>query len=210
MMLLKVKPSLVELAIRMPSTAVAQRSMSMAEFEAFCAANPELRTERTAQGEVIIMAPAGTNTGRRNSVIGFELALWAKQDGRGIAFDSSAGFMLPNGAIRSPDASWLLRDKWEALTPKQRARFAPVCPDFVLELRSPTDTLAELQAKMAEYLAQGVALAWLVDPVAKQVLVYRPEMPVVVWDGEGDGNTAVVATPPLDGFILPLQEIFAD
>ena len=200
--MLKVKPSPIELAIQL--TTAVTNTMSDAEFDEFCRTNPDLNIERNAQGEAVVMAPAGANSGRRNAVISLELGLWARKDGRGLVFDSSSGFTLPNGAIRSPDAAWLLRHKWDALTEAQQERFAPVCPDFVLELRSRTDQLADLEEKMVEYIANGAQLGWLVDPLEKQVTVYRPEVePEILVN-----PTAVQATAPLDGFVLPLDEIF--
>jgi Uma2 family endonuclease len=133
-------------------------------FLRLCRANPDLRLERTATGELIIMPPAGSGSGGRNLKVAQQLANWVDASGQGVAFDSSAGFTLPNGAIRSPDASWVARDRWDALTPDEQEGFAPLCPDFVVELRSPTDRLPDLRDKMREYRAQGARLGWLIDP----------------------------------------------
>ncbi|WP_448561214.1 Uma2 family endonuclease [Trichothermofontia sp.] len=153
-----------------------------AVFEQLCRQNPDLRLERTAQGELIAMAPAGSETGYQNLSLSAQLWQWNQQTKLGIAFDSSAGFTLPNGAIRSPDAAWINASRWHALTPEQRRRFAPLCPDFVLELKSPGDDLSTLQAKLQEYMENGAQLGWLVDPEARQVYCYRPGQTVQVCD----------------------------
>lgn len=166
--------------------------------------NRDLRMERNAEGELIIMPPAGTETGDRNSEINMQLRLWAKQDGTGTAFDSSAGFTLPNGAIRSPDASWIERSRLEALTGEQRRKFAPLCPDFVVELRSPTDRLRVVQDKMQEYLDNGTKLGWLIDPEQKRVYVYSPRSPVQ----ELEAPEKISGDPVLPGFVLNLREVW--
>ena len=139
-----------------------------------CGDNPELRLELTAQKEIIVMSPTNSKTGMRNAEINRQLGNWAKQDGTGVFFDSNTGFVLPNGANRSPDASWLLRSRWDALTPKQQSVFAPICPDFVIELWSPSDTLGEIQFKLNEYVANGAKLGFLIYPPQQQVFVYVP------------------------------------
>jgi Uma2 family endonuclease len=143
-------------------------------FEQLCQQNPNLRLERTAQGELIAMSPVGSESGYRNADLLGQLWQWNRQRQLGIVFDSSAGFTLPNGAIRSPDAAWIEQSRWERLTPEQRRKFAPICPDFVLELKSPSDDLASLQAKLQEYIDNGAQLGWLIDPETQQVYVYRP------------------------------------
>jgi Uma2 family endonuclease len=170
----------------------------------FCQVNRELRIERNEQGELIIMPPAGSETGDRNSEINMQLRIWAKRDGTGKAFDSSAGFTLPNGAMRAPDAAWLPLSKWNALTAKQRKKFAPVCPDFVVELRSPTDSLATLKEKMLEYRANGAELGLLVDPEQRRVYVYRRNRKTRILE---DPKT-VACDPVLPGFVLDLREIW--
>jgi Uma2 family endonuclease len=147
-------------------------------FERICQQNPDLRLERTAQGELIAMAPAGSESGRQNLSLSAQLWQWNRQTKLGVTFDSSAGFTLPNGAIRSPDAAWVEQARWECLSPEQRHRFAPLCPDFVLELKSPSDEIATLHAKLAEYLANGAQLGWLIDPEQQRVYTYGPEQPV--------------------------------
>jgi Uma2 family endonuclease len=153
-----------------------------AVFEQLCRQNPDLRLERTAQGELIAMAPAGSETGYQNLSLSAQLWQWNQQTKLGLTFDSSAGFTLPNSAIRSPDAAWITQSRWNALTPEQRRRFAPLCPDFVLELKSPSDELSTLQAKLQEYIDNGAKLGWLVDPDACQVYCYCPGQTLQVYD----------------------------
>jgi Uma2 family endonuclease len=148
------------------------------EFEQLCHSNPELRLERTATGELILMSPTGSESSFYNADLSGQLWLWNCQNQLGVTFDSSAGFTLPNRAIRSPDASWIEQRRWDALSPAQRRKFAPICPDFVIELKSPSDELNDLQAKMQEYIANGTRLGWLIDPETKKVEIYRPDQPV--------------------------------
>lgn len=178
--------------------------MTDEQFFAFCRQNPEMRIEQTAEGDWVIMAPAGGETGSRNNEIARQLGNWARQDGLGVAFDSSTGFVLPGGAKRSPDAAWVTRARLSALTPEQKQRFLPLCPDFVLELRSPSDALRPLQDKMAEYQNSGARLGWLLDTEARQVFVYRPgrEMQQV------DAPNALSGSPELEGFALDLASIW--
>jgi len=142
------------------------------QFAALAGHNPAVRLERTAEGDVLVMAPTGGETGNRNAGITAQLWTWALRDGTGAAFDSSTGFTLPNGATRSPDAAWVAGVRWRQLTGEQRERFLPLCPDFVIELRSPADNLAAIQAKMEEYRANGVRLGWLLDVPTRRVFVY--------------------------------------
>ncbi len=144
----------------------------------FCRMNRDLRIERTKEGEIVIMSPTGAETGRRNFELTVAFGAWARADGSGVGFDSSTGFILPNGAERSPDLSWVKRERWEALTLEQRRKFAPLCPDFVIELGSPSDGLEELEAKMLEYVENGTSLGWLIDPGERRVYVYRPGLAV--------------------------------
>jgi Uma2 family endonuclease len=174
------------------------------QFAQLCRENPELRLELTAQKELVIMPPTGSETGRCNSRITYLLVAWTDKDGTGVAFDSSTGFTLPNGAIHSPDASWVKREKWEALTKEQREEFAPLCPDFVIELRSRTDFLSDLQAKLQEYIDNGASLGWLIDPLDKRVYVYRPGQPVELLDNP----VSVSGDPILPGFELQLRELW--
>lgn len=170
----------------------------------FSSINRDLRIERNAQGELIIMPPAGGTSGDRNAEITMQLRLWAKRDGTGATFDSSTGFRLPNSAVRSPDAAWVLRSRLAGLTVEERKKFMPICPDFVIELLSPTDSLRATREKMQEYLANGARLGWLIDPERKRVSVYRPNLPVEEQDQLG----TIAGDPVLRGFVLDLNEIW--
>lgn len=152
------------------------------KFFKFCQANKESRIERSAQGEYEIMAPTGGETGWRNSRLTTLLSIWAEQDGSGVVFDSSTGFVMPNSAVRSPDVSWVKKARLAVLTPEQKQRFLPLCPDFVIELRSPSDSLTALQDKMQEYSENGASLGWLIDPEARQVYKFRPNQVVTNLD----------------------------
>src|SRR5712664_3175239 len=144
------------------------------EFAELCRLNPELQIERTSEGELVIVAPTGGKTGRRNAKLTVALGLWAERNGTGQSFDSSTLFSLPNGARRSPDLSWIRNERWEALSPQQQEQFPPLCPDFVVELRSKTDSLKSFTEKMEEYIANGAELGWLIDPLERKVHIYRP------------------------------------
>lgn len=174
------------------------------EFFRFCQANPEWQIEQTADGEIIIMPPAGIESGNRNFEIGVELGNWARRDGRGKGFDSSTGFELPNGATRSPDAAWVSKERLASLSPAQKRVFAPICPEFVIEIQSPSDSLPELKRKMSEWIDNGAQLGWLIQPDARQVFVYRPgrnpELLVNPARVEGEG--------PVAGFTLDLTGIW--
>lgn len=174
------------------------------QFKLLCQENPELQLELTARKELVIMPPTGSKTGRRNSTCTQRLGNWAEVDGSGFVFDSSTLFTLPNGAKRSPDASWVKRERWEALTDAQQEGFAPVCPDFVVELRSRTDRLSDLQEKMQEYIDNGARLGWLIDPVEKRVHIYRPGQPVEVLNDPA----TVSGDPVLPGFVLNVRELW--
>lgn len=174
------------------------------QFFELCQINRDLRIERNAQGELLIMPPAGGKTSERNAEITMQLRIWAKRDGTGLSFDSSGGFVLTNDAVRSPDAAWVRRSRLESLTAEQRKKFIPLCPDFVLELRSPTDPLGILQSKMQEYLDNGAQLGWLIDPETQRVYVYRPASPIEYLDKPD----LLTGDPVLDGFVLDLREIW--
>jgi Uma2 family endonuclease len=178
--------------------------MSEADFFDFCAQNSDLRIERDATGEIIIMPPTGWETGYRNSDLTMQLAAWSKRDGRGRAFDSNAEYLLPNGAARSPDASWVLKLRIDRLTMEEKRRFAPLCPDFVVELTSPSDRLRNVKAKMREWMENGASLGWLIDADSRTVYVYRPGQ-----DPEELVNVDHVAGEgPVDGFRLELGDIW--
>jgi Uma2 family endonuclease len=188
------------LTVNLP--AIAQ--MTTEQFYEFCLANRDLRIERTATGEVVIMPPAFSDTGNRNFNIAAQLWNWTEQDGTGVGFDSSAGFTLPNGATRSPDASWIKLERWNALTEEQKASFAPICPDFVIELRSASDTLTGLQAKLEEYIANGAVLGWLIDRKNRTIYLYRPgREPETL-----DNPETVSGDPELPGFVLQMAKIW--
>jgi Uma2 family endonuclease len=148
-------------------------NLSDEQFFLLCQKNRDLRFERNAKGDLIIMPPTGGETGKRNAGITSQLWLWNQQYKLGIAFDSSTGFKLPSGANRSPDASWIPLETWESLTSAQKQKFLPLAPDFVIELLSPTDTLEDTQKKMQEYIENGTKLGWLINPKKKQIEVYR-------------------------------------
>jgi len=174
------------------------------QFFQFCRDNPDMRIELTAQKEIIIMSPTYMKTWMLNAEIARQLANWARQDGRGVAFDSSTLFTLPNGAKRSPDASWVLKSRWEALPPDPIEYFDRICPDFVLELWSPSDILKELQAKMAEYLANGAQLGFLIYPLKRQVWIYRPNREPQCLEH----SSSVSGDPELPDFTMDLTEIW--
>lgn len=176
------------------------------QFEQICRANRDLRFERTAKGELIVMSPTGSETGERNWGLNGQLWLWNQQNRLGKGFDSSTGFKLPNGATRSPDAAWVTNERWDALPTQQKRKFAPICPDFVVELRSPSDELEDLQAKMQEYLNNGIRLGWLIDPETRLVEIYRPNQPVQVLNNP----TTLSGESVLPGFVLDLAEILTD
>lgn len=178
--------------------------MTVEAFERLCQMNPDLRLELTAKGEVVAMPPAGGETGNRNLALGAAIHVWATQNGEGAGFDSSTGFVLPNGAIRSPDVAWVRRERLAKLTPSERKRFLPLCPDFAVELRSASDRLSDLQAKMEEYIANGAQLGWLLDPQTRSIYVYRPShAPQHLQD-----ITTISGDPELPGFVLDLTPIW--
>jgi Uma2 family endonuclease len=175
-----------------------------AQFEQLCHDNPDLRLELTSQGELIVMPPAGSKTGLRNSSLTRQIGSWALKNGIGVVFDSSTGFTLPDGAIVSPDGSWIRRERWDALTEEEQEGFAPICPDFVVELRSHSDGLSRLQRKMQEYIENGARLCWLIDPINRQVYIYRSNNGMeLLTDPE-----TVSGDPVLEGFTLQLAELW--
>ncbi len=166
----------------LPSILTLKIDLTDEQFFQMCQKNRDYQFERTASGEVLIMPPTGSETGRRNVKITTQLDNWNSESKLGEVFDSSAGFKLPNGADRSPDASWIKIERWNALTPEQQEKFAPICPDFVVELRSPSDSLKDLQEKMQEYIENGAQLGWLIDRKNKRVEIYRPGKDVEILD----------------------------
>jgi Uma2 family endonuclease len=178
--------------------------MNDEQFFEFCQTNRDLRIERNAQGEIIIMPPTGWETGDKNSEINLQLRLWTKKDGRGKTADSSAGYKMPNGAIVSPDASWILKERLEKVAPNKRRKFLPLAPDFVIELRSESDSLSKLKTKMREYIENGVSLGWLIDPLEHKVYVYRPNEEVEILENLAEISGELL----LQGFTLNLKEIW--
>ncbi len=179
--------------------------MSERQFAELCYLNRDLRIERTKEGDLIIMPPAFSETGRQNFKLTQLFGNWVDADGTGVGFDSSTGFTLPNRAVRSPDLAWVRRPRWEALTQEQREEaFSPLCPDFVLELRSRSDPLRYVQAKMQEYMENGAQLGWLLDPLEKKVYIYRLGATVEVLDNP----STLSGGPELPGFVLPLREVW--
>jgi Uma2 family endonuclease len=174
-------------------------------FGKLCAANPELKLERNARQDLVVM-PSSSATAMRNAAVTAQLVYWAEVDGTGVAFDSSAGFTLPNGAIRSPDSSWISRQRWRALPREQREQFAPLCPEFVVELRSEADRKAKIRKKMREYISQGARLGWMIDLVERTVEIYRPGQPVEVLDQP----RMLSGEDVLPGFGLDLNGILFD
>jgi Uma2 family endonuclease len=178
--------------------------MTDEEFFALCQLNRDLRIERTAEGDIIVMPPTGAETGNRNTSITGQLYNWTKKDGTGAGFDSSTGFKLPNGADRSPDGAWVRKSRLATLTHEEKLKFLPLCPDFVIELLSPTDTLEAVKAKMDEYIDNGSRLGWLIDPEQRHVHVYRPNISVVIMENVSQ----ISADPELPGFVLDLKDIW--
>ncbi len=174
------------------------------QFFQFCQINRELKIELTAQGELIIMPPTGADTGSANFRLLGQLYVWMENNHQGIGFDSSTGFVLPNGARRSPDAAWVRLERWQALTPDQQKRFAPLCPDFVVELRSASDQLSMLQEKMQEYMENGAQLGWLIDWSQRRVYIYRPGIAVECLEQ----SVSIDGDPVLPGFVLNLTRIW--
>ncbi len=174
------------------------------KFFLLCQINRDLRLERTVEGDIIIMPPTGGVTGNRNQEITRQLGNWTKDDKTGAAFDSSTGFKLPNGANRSPDAAWVSHSRLSTLSFEQKSKFIPLCPDFVIELKSPTDTLEDSEAKMREYIENGAQLGWLVIPETRRVYVYRPGAEVEILENP----ESVSGEPLLTGFTLDLREIW--
>jgi len=175
--------------------------VSPEQFQALCRDNPDLRLELTAEGELIVMPPTGSKTGLRNSTLAVRVGEWSERDGSGVAFDSSAGCTLPNKAIRSPDASWVKRERWELLSKEDQESFAPLCPDFVVELRSPGARLHDLKEKMAEYMENGAQLGLLIDPFERRVYVNRQHHEVEILDEP----ESVSGEPELKGLVLDMK-----
>jgi len=183
-----------------------RQPVSPEEFEQLCADYRDLRLELTSTGQLIVMPPTGSETGKQNFDLTYQLGAWSRRNGTGVCLDSNGGFTLPNGAIRSADAAWIDRRKWDRLTVQQKKSFAPICPDFVVELRSRSNTLKQLYLKMSDYIENGTSLGWLIDPFKREVYVYRPGEEVVILDNP----ESVSADPLLPGFTLNLTELWSE
>ncbi len=179
-------------------------NMTGEQFLQLCSDNSELRMELSSTQELIIMPPGGLERGRQETEAARQVSNWAIQDGNGLAFGSNAGYTLPNGAIRAPDVSWMPLARWEALDSEEQRRFGHTFPDFVIELRSPSDRLSDVQAKMEEYLENGARLGWLLDPDTKLVHIYRPGHQVEVLEAPESVSGGQV----LQGFVLDLTRIW--
>ena len=190
--------------VSLPATLELNIDLTDEQFFQLCQQNRDLRFERTANGELIIMPPTGSETSDRNADLTYQLRAWTRQNKRGKSFDSSGGFKLPNGAERSPDASWVKMERWNALTPAEKERFAPLCPDFVVELMSPSDSTEKTRAKMREYMDTGARLGWLINRQQKQVEIYRPNREVEILQSPRTLSGENV----LPGFVLDLAEIW--
>jgi Uma2 family endonuclease len=195
----------MDAAITLPPILQLSIDLTEEQFFLLCQNNGDLRFERTALGEIIIMPPTGGETSNRNSELTYQLQAWSRQNNLGKAFDSNGGFTLPNGAVRAPDASWLKLERWEALTPQQRRKFLPLCPDFVVELRSPTDSVKQLQAKMQEYIDNGARLGWLIDAETRQVEIYRLNQDAEILENP----LALSEEDVLPGFVLDMVQMLS-
>jgi Uma2 family endonuclease len=174
---------------------------------AFCRANDGLKIERGSSGEIVMMTPAGGRSDRRGLFLARELDYWAEEDGRGVAFGSSAGFILPDGSMLSPDAAWVRAEVWEALSPELQEKLLPFCPDFVVEVLSRTDSLREAKDKMEQWIANGAQLGWLFDPYRKTLSIYRasaPNGPEIL-----SAPASVLAGEPVEGFEVTLRRIWS-
>ncbi|MGH3149024.1 MAG: Uma2 family endonuclease [Rubrobacter sp.] len=178
--------------------------MDEEQFFEFCQLNREWRIERSAEGDLEVRVPTGGETSNRNSILNYQLTSWTLRDGTGVGFESNGGFVLPDGAMRSPDASWVRRERLADLTAEQKQRFLPLCPDFVVKLRSPSDPLSTIQAKMHEYIENGARLGWLIDPEERKAHVYKPGEPVRVLENPD----SLSADSVMPGFILDLKPVW--
>ena len=191
-------------SVSLPATLELNIDLTDEQFFQLCLNNRDLRFERTATRELIIMPPTGSETGERNADLTYQLRAWSRQNKLGKSFDSSTGFKLPCGAERSPDASWVKIERWNALTQAEKERFAPLCPDFVVELMSPSDSVEKTRAKMREYMDNGARLGWLINRQQQQVEIYRPnrEVEILLSPQTLSGEDV------LPGFVLDLAEIW--
>ncbi len=175
------------------------------EFENFCRRNPDVEIELTKEGELVIMPPTGGKTGHRNFSLNGYFFNWVEKDQNGVAFDSSTVFKLPNGAKRSPDLAWIKNERWKRLTDEEQEKFPPLCPDFVVELRSPSDSIKNLQTKMEEYIENGASLGWLIDPLERKIFIYRPDSEMKILENPD----SVSGEPLLKNFSLKMKKIWS-
>lgn len=178
--------------------------LSDEQYYTLCQANSDLKLEQTANGELIILAPTGGESGNRNAEITYQVQAWTRQNNSGLAFDSSTEFKLSTGAYYSPDTSWVTHEQWDRLTAEQKRKFPPLTPDFVIELRSETDSLKQLRSKMQDYINAGVRLAWFIDPQTRSVEIYRPNQDVEILQD----STSLSGETVLPGFRLDLEPVF--
>jgi Uma2 family endonuclease len=190
--------------IALPTPLVLDLALTDEQFFQLCQKHRDLKFERTGSGELIIMSPTGGVTGDRNAELTCQLRAWSRQTDLGKSFDSSTGFKLPNGADRSPDAAWVRMDRWQTLTPEQQERFVPLCPDFVVELMSPSDALEQVRQKMVEYRDNGAQLGWLINRKQRQVEIYQPAQPPEILNAPETLSGETV----LPGFVLDLTVIW--
>ena len=188
-----------------PAHLIGLKHVTHRQFELLCRDYPELRLELTSSGELIVMPPTGTETGLRSFNLIYQFGVWVEEDGTGVGFGTDTGYTLPNSAIRGPDVSWMRREKYESVSAYERDRFAHICPDFVIELRSRSDRLPTLINKMEEYIANGATLGWLIDPYKRRVYIFRAGDEMVVLESP----TVVSGEPLLHGFELQMEEIWA-
>jgi len=174
------------------------------QFYQLCQENQDVKLERNAQGEIIVMPPSGGETSKQNSNLNLQVGLWNEQTQLGEVFDSNGGFSLPKGGDRAPDVAWVKKERWDALTPEQKEKFIPLCPDFVIELLSPSDSLKKTQEKMQEYLDNGLRLGWLINRKTQQIEIYRQGQDVEVLQSP----STLSGEDVLPGFVLNLQRIW--
>ena len=191
--------------VSLPPTLQLSIDLTDEQFFQLCQNNGDLRFERTASGEIIIMPPTGGETSNRNIELAYQLQAWSRQNNLGKPFHSNGGLTLPNGAVRAPDASWLKLERWEALTPQQRQKFLPLCPDFVVELLSPTDSLKQTQLKMQEYIDNGARLGWLINAKTRRVEIYRPNQNVELLENP----VTLSGEDVLPGFVLDISAVLS-
>ncbi|NEP09044.1 MAG: Uma2 family endonuclease [Symploca sp. SIO2C1] len=190
--------------ITLPPRLELQIDLTDEQFWQLCHDNDDLRFEATATGKLIVMTPTGSITSERNADLTFQLKVWNRQMNLGKVFDSNGGFQLPNGAKRAPDSSWVKMERWNALTTEEQEKFAPLCPDFVVELMSPNDSLQTTREKMEEYIANGARLGWLINRKKRQVEIYRPQQEVEILDNP----QAISGEDILPGFVLDMATIW--